>query len=214
MAECRLGSFSGTYQLTDSRRGTLDVWVNVFRFYYEHCLDVLVILPFLFVPVFTDALHTILVHQHMEVRKLRVGEALQKAAQVSVPLFRLKWAFWWRSSLWSLIPLVGWVKDAQLRVAWGMASNVMLLEGKTGLAGRQRAAELSQHPARGLLIRTLVTLPSLFFISISILYVWSEGVIQSDWLYRLWIMISLWIILPASATANTLAYLNVIKQPH
>jgi hypothetical protein len=39
----------------------------------------------------------------------------------------LKAKFWGHSVLWGFVLFIGWVKDAQLRVTWGIAWNELLL---------------------------------------------------------------------------------------
>jgi hypothetical protein len=124
----------------------------------------------------------------------------------------VKWAFWWRSVLWGMIPLIGWVKDAQLRVAWGMTSNVLLLEGPRETACRMRCEELSRHPDHGVLVRSLITVPVLLSLSAFVLYVIAEQLAGASWLFALWVLITFWIVIPASAAANTFAYLEVVSQ--
>jgi len=194
------------------RKSAFRIWGKVFGFYFEHWSDLLAILPLLFVPVFTDALHTLLIQQHVRQRTLRMGDSLRQALHTTMPLLEVKWGFWWRSTLWGMIPLIGWLKDAQLRVAWGMASNVMLFEGAEDAACRTRCEDLSRHPDGALLARTLMTIPTLLLMSTVVLYVIGEQLVAGGWPFVVWIAFAVWIILPASAAANTFAYLEVASQ--
>lgn len=194
------------------KRSAFGIWGRVFGFYIEHWSNLLAILPLLFLPVFTDALHTILIQQYVRQRTLRMVDSLKQALETTMPLLGVKWAFWWRSTLWGMIPLIGWVKDAQLRVAWGMTSNVMLLEGMSGAACRRRSEELSRHPDRGVLVRALITVPALLNLCVIVAYVMGERLVEGGWALVLWLLITLWIFLPASAAANTFAYLEVAPQ--
>jgi hypothetical protein len=200
------------YLPVSDKKTAFGIWSRVFGFYIQHWPDLLAILPLLFFPVFTDALHTILIQQHMKQRTLRMGDGLRQALKTTIPLLEMKWAFWWRSMLWGMIPLVGWIKDAQLRVAWGMASNVMLLEGTMGAACQMRCENISHHLNRSLLVRSLVTVPALIHMSTIVLYVLGEQFVGGGWLFALWLVLFIWIILPASAAANTFAYLEVASE--
>ena len=111
-----------------------------------------------------------------------------------------------------MIPLIGWVKNAQLRVALGMTSNVMLLEGASDAVCRLRCEDLSRHRDRGLLVRTLVTIPALLYMIIIVLCVMGEQLVAGGCLLVFWIVFALWIVLPASAAANTFAYLEVASE--
>lgn len=200
------------YLPLSDKSSAFGIWGRVFGFYVEHWLDLLVILPLLFLPVFTDALHTLLIQQHIRQQALRMGDSLKQALKTTMPLLGVKWAFCWRSALWGIIPLIGWVKCAQLRVARGMASNVMLLEGASDEVCRLRSENLSRHRDRGLLVRTLVTIPALLYMSTIVLCVMGEQLAAGGWVFAFWIVFALWIVLPASAAANTFAYLEVASQ--
>ncbi len=188
------------------------IWLNVIRFYARNAATLFLILPLLIIPVFTDALHTLLVYQYSKHQNLRIGISIHQAFKATLPLLMVKARFWWRSILWGFIPVIGWVKDTQLRVAWGMASNVLLLEGQMHSTCTKRSEELAKHSASGLLLRTLVTVPSLLLFIGIVLYVVLDRFVEGSWLLMCWFGMSVWLILPASATANTLAYLSVAKQ--
>lgn len=194
------------------KRSAFGIWGRVFGFYIEHWAILLAILPLLFLPVFTDALHTLLIQQHVGRRALRMGGSLRQALETTMPLLGVKWAFWWRSTLWGIIPLIGSIKGAQLRVARGMASNVMLLECASDELCRMRSEDLSRHSDRGLLVRTLVTIPALLHMIIIVLCVMGEQLVGGGWLLVFWIVFALWIVIPASAAANTFAYLEVASE--
>lgn len=200
------------YIPVNKKRSAFSIWGRVFGFYLEHLPDMLVILPLLFLPVFTDALHTLLIQQHVKQRALKMGDSLRLALKATMPLLEVKVAFWWRSALWGMIPLIGWAKDAQLRVAWGMTSNVMLLEGTRGAACRMRCEDISHHVNRSLLVRSLITVPALLSMSTIVLYVLGEQLLGGGWLFLFWMVCALWIVLPASAAANTFAYFEVAPQ--
>lgn len=200
------------YLPVTDRRSAFRIWGRVFSFYLDHLPELLAIFPLLFLPVFTDALHTILIQQHVRRQALRMSDSLTQALDTTLPLLGVKWAFWWRSTLWGMIPLIGWIKDAQLRVAWGMTSNVLLLEGTTGAACRMRCEDISHHTHPSFLVRSLITVPVLLYMSTVVLYVIGEQLVGGGWLFALWIVLAFWITLPASAAANTFAYLEVTSQ--
>lgn len=198
------------YLPTSDKRSAFRIWRRVFSFYLDHLPELLAIFPLLFLPVFTDTLHTILIQQHVRRQALRMNDSLMQAVDTTLPLFGVKWGFWWRSAMWGMIPLIGWVKDAQLRVAWGMASNVMLFEGTRGAACRERCENISRHADPSLLIRSLITVPVLLYMSTVVLYVIGEQLVGGGWLFVLSLVFAFWIGLPASAAANTFAYLEVV----
>jgi hypothetical protein len=114
--------------------------------------------------------------------------------------------------MWSLVPLIGWVKDVEFRVAWGMASNVLLLEGVSGAECRTRCQDIARHGDRGMLIRTFITIPILLYLGTIVLYVIGEQLVRGDWLFVCLILFVFWLSLPASAAANTFAYLEAVSQ--
>lgn len=196
------------------RPHALTVWADVFGFYAQYPLQLLMILPLLFVPVFTDALHTLLIAQHKRNQQLNVTQAIIGAVDCSGSLFMVKAVLWLRGSLWAMLPIIGWVKDVKLRLAWGLCSNVLLLEGKTGPDCRIRSEELSQSPEAGFLVRSLITMPTILLMSSLVPYVFADSLVEGSSMFFVWLVFWSWVMLPASGAANTFAYFAIVGQSH
>ncbi|HKC93496.1 MAG TPA: hypothetical protein VKB81_05690 [Nitrospira sp.] len=197
-----------------NRPHSLAVWADVFRFYTQYPVQLLMILPLLFLPVLTDALHTLLVAQHRRNQQLNVGQAVIQAVDWSGPLLMVKAHLWLRGIPWAMLPVIGWVKNVKLRLAWGLCSNVLLLEGKVGTACRVRSEELSQSAEMGFLVRSLITMPAILLIISVVPYVFADAFVEGSWLFFVWLAFWFWVMLPASGAANTFAYLAVVSPSH
>jgi len=193
-----------------ARWPAIRVWARVVRFQITHVKLLLCLFPLLWIPVYADALHTALVRQALEGRKLDRPAAVREALSALLPLLGMKLHFFAVTLLWSLIPIYGTIKDVRYRLYWAMASNVILLEGLSGSEGRRRCRELIESPASGFALRTLFTLPSLLGAAFCVLGAYSAmyGMPAFFWIC---LLLLLWLVIPASATANTFAYLILSK---
>jgi hypothetical protein len=172
------------------------------------------ILPLLFVPVITDALHTLLIAQHRRNQQLNVRQAVIQAVDSSGALLRVKALLWLRGSLWAMLPIIGWVNAIKMGLAWGLCSDVLLLEGKMGTACRERSVELSQSAEAGFLVRSLITIPTILLISGAVPYVVADTFVGGSWPFFVWLTFWFWVMLPASGAANTFAYLAILSPSH
>ena len=183
----------------------LQIWEAALTFHIRHIRFLWPMLPLLCVPIISDALHTILIvrngHQNNGSRTQATLQALEAAPE----LLRMKLFFWGMTGLWALIPIYGWIKEIDYRLAWGMASNVLILEGLKSSDGIDRCWELLQTSEKALAIRALFTFPSIVtFCLLGLLALPGAPL----WL---WLVSMLWILIPASAAANTYCYLGLLK---
>ena len=131
------------------------------QFHIDNFARVLPIIPICFVPVVTDALHTILLESY---RKHGDIDPLGSVRQVwkHVPsLFEMKIFHEGAAFLWSFVPVYGIIKGINHRISWAMASNVLIIEGKSGAEGRWRCEQLCDSEIKNISIRALVIIPAL-----------------------------------------------------
>jgi hypothetical protein len=188
----------------------LRVWIRVIKFQLENLKTLLYLFPLLWIPVYADALHTALVRQTLQGRKPDRAEAAREALTAFLPLLGMKLYFFVATLLWSVIPIYGIIKDVRYRLYWAMASNVILLEGLSGSEGRKRCRELIESSSSGFALRTLFTLPSLLATAFLVLGAYS-AMYSMNAFFWICLLLLLWLVIPASATANTFAYLNLVE---
>ena len=195
-------------------RGAFSVWRDATRFHLRYWRDLAGIFPLLLVPVLSDLLHSLLIRQSLEDKNLSRGKALRDGWGNILSVFAMKLSFEVSAFLWGLIPIYGYIKAIRHRLYWGMASNVMVFEGLSGAAGRNRCRELIDKYSQGLGARTLVIIPS--FILVAILLAWAVSGIAYEPLFSYGLLIVVaacfWLSVPWSGAANTFFYLQLIER--
>ena len=181
-----------------------DVWKKALSFHARNFGLLLPIFPLLFVPIVSDALHTILIGQMQEGRIQQRSEMVLKAFQAVPKLLGMKLYFWGAAVLWAFVPVYGWIKEIDYRLAWGMASNVLLLEGTANRTGIARCYEIIEKPEKGSLIRSLFTIPSMGLFCLACI-----SVIPTSAMYWGSVLLILWVSIPVSAAANTYCYVQL-----
>jgi hypothetical protein len=185
---------------------SIKIWEQVARFHRRNLTSLLFIFPILFVPVATDALHTILIDREKKQIDSSSPNAVLQAVRIMPELLVVKLYFWVVALIWSFVPIYGWMKEIDYRIAWGMASNVVILEKKRRTVAIQRCMELARTVDKKLSIRALLTMPALLITLSVILVAIPQGFIDFYWA---WMVFLLWIAFPAAAAANTYCYFTV-----
>lgn len=179
------------------------MWLRVAGFFLRHPLTLLILAPLLFVPLLADALITALIAQERESGRLQPVAAVQRALRVMPAFIRLKLFYFARSVAWALIPIYGLIRDIDERLAWAMSSNVIMLEDRTDFATARARCEALVAQFRGECIRVLFTVPvtlmSLIFIALALA--------NATWMFWCTFGALIFLVLPASAAANTYLYL-------
>jgi hypothetical protein len=171
------------------------------------------ILPFLCIPVMGDVLHSIIIKQETEGETAHASQAVREAWRHARSLIGMKLYFEGAAILWGFVPIYGTLRGVRDRLYWAMASNVLVFEGLTGKAGRDRCRQIYQD-GFSVGIRTLLTVPGLLVCALITL--WAVGGAFGDAIhaYGFWIVLVgiLWITIPASGAVNTYLYLKMVKQ--
>lgn len=199
--------------MTTESHGAFSVWRNAARFHLRYWRDLAGIFPLLLVPVLGDLLHSLLIRQSLQEKNISCGKAFRDG-WVNVPsLLTMKLSFVVPAFLWGMIPIYGYIKAIEHRLYWGMASNVMVFEGLSGTAARNRCRELIDKYSQGSGPRALVTAPSFILVAILLAWMVSGSVFESLYSYGLLIFLAVcfWIAIPWSGAANTFYYLRLIE---
>ena len=181
-----------------------DVWKKALTFHARNFGLLLPIFPLLFIPIVSDALHTILIGQKHEGRIKQRSEIVLRAFETAPRLLGMKLYFWGAAVLWAFVPVYGWIKEIDYRLAWGMASNVLILEGTANRTGIARCYEIIDKSKKGSLIRSLFTIPS-----IGLFCLVCMSVIPTTAMYWGSMLLILWISIPVSAAATTYCYVQL-----
>lgn len=198
------------FRIDRPRFPNLDLWWKALAFHWRHWSDVVVVFPLLFVPVFADTLHAILVRQEVSTNgRVALFAATKEAARYSFDVFFMKFYFEFAAALWGYVPGYGWFRDYQLRTNWAMVSNVVAFEGLSGPIGRHRCVEVAKKIPLDRSARILVTIPSLLiFVYMTIIGV---GTYAFDTPVFFWVFgfIILWTVFPWAGVVNTYLYLSI-----
>lgn len=191
---------------------SIDIWKLAFTFHFRYWKRLIPVFPFLFVPVFSDALHSLTIRHVMNKEEYENHKLIDTAKVLFLPLLLMKLHFWSRAVLWGFIPILGIIKDFRYRMYWAMASNVAVFEGVFGEVGRKRCIELVDNDFSGIGARTFVTIPGLLVVLCFLCLVIFSGIFKSSLGFWMVIFAIYWISVPVSATVNTLYYLHLNKE--
>jgi len=194
-------------------RGAFSVWRDAARFHLRYWRDLAGIFPLLLVPVLSDLLHSLLIRQSLQEKNLSCGKAVRDSWENVLSLIAMKLSFEVPAFLWGLIPIYGWIKAMRSRLYWGMASNVMVFEGLSGTAGRNRCRELIDKYSQGSGVRALVIIPSFILVAILLAWLVSGSVFEPLYSYGFWIFWAacFWVLVTGSGAANTFFYLQLLE---
>lgn len=191
------------------RFGSLAIWKQAVGFHFSYWKNLLPVFPLLCFPVVGDALHSLLISQKVQRKGLFPGQAARDVWNLLPSLLTMKLYFEGAALLWGLIPIYGIIQGVKHRLYWAMASNVLVFEGLSGEAGRNRCRKLVQDFPAGIGVRTLVTVPLL--LSTGFLLAWLIGgsFFEPLYSYGFWgyIVAIFWIVIPGSGAVNTFLYL-------
>ena len=194
---------------------SLLIWKRAVDFHLSHWTTFLPVFPFLCFPIVGDALSSLLIRQKVRGTGIVPWEAVRNVWSIVPRLLAMKLYFETIGFLWALVPIYGILPGIKHRLYWAMASNVLVFEGLSGEAGRNRCRELIENYSRGLGVRTLITVPSLLLTGFVIIWMVTGNVLGAAYSYGFWTLIFLlvWVTFPASGTVNTFLYLEMIE-PH
>ena len=192
---------------------SLAVWKQAVIFHLTYWKKLLPVFPLLCFPVVGDALHSLLISQEVQRKNLFPGQAARDVWSLLPSLFAMKLYFEGAAFLWGLIPIYGIIQGVKHRLHWAMASNVLVFEGLSGAAGRNRCRELVRDFSRGIGARTLVTVPSLLITGFLLAWLIGGTFFGPFYPYGFWVLIAtmFWIIIPGSGAVNTFLYLEMIE---
>lgn len=191
-------------------RAGFGLWRAALAFHLRHALALLPIAPLLCLPVYTDVLHTVLIKQWRE-GGLRPRTAALEALRALPMIVWLKWGSELRALLWSLVPLVFLMRVIEQRLCWGLASNVVVFEGRRYHNADERCMTLART-GYDLGLRALFALPVLFFTISAIAANLAGEATHSRWVFWLWMAVLFWLAFPGAAAANTFYYLRLAEQ--
>jgi hypothetical protein len=189
------------------------IWKEALTFYVAFRKHLVLVFPLLCFPIVGDGLHSLLIKQSIQEGILTPGKALQQAWRFAPSLLGMKLWFEAIALLWGFVPLYGIIQDIKYRLYWAMASNVLVFEGLSGKAGRERCRELVNECSRGLGGGTLITIPILLYVVILLGWVVGGTFWESFHSYGFWILIAAMFLvaIPVSGAVNTFLYLKMIN---
>jgi hypothetical protein len=188
-----------------------EIWKKSIRFHFVHFSDFFPLFPLFFVPILGDALQTILIQQVYRGNVLSVKQSLSKSFKIIHPLFSMKLYFEFVAFLWSFIPIYGIIQGVKHRQYWAMASNVIVFEGLSGQAGRERCCKLIETSPAGVGVRTLVTIPALLVVGYLLAWLFAGSIQEAFYSYGFWalFLFAYWLAVPISGAVNTFYYLSI-----
>ncbi len=192
-------------------KGGFSIWKQAFEFHFLHGKDIFLLFPFLFVPVLGDVLHSLLIYEVNQKRPIDQLKILRRGIMLTPALFELKIYFFAAAFLWGFVPIYGIIQDLKYRQYWAMASNVLVFEKLTGAAARERCRQLILFFPAGSGVRTLVTVPTFFFLVLTIAWMIGGEVHKTFYFSGLLLLIAAfyWLTVPISGAVNSLLYLCV-----
>ena len=189
--------------------GGLRIWKQAVSFYLTYWKKLLPVLPFLCMPIMGDALHTLLIAQIRRTKNISPQKAMQEVWSLLPSIFAAKLYFECAALLWALVPIYGIIQGAKHRQYWAMVSNVLVFEGLSGSACRNRCRALVNERGGGMGVRTLVTIPSLLLIGLLLVWFIGGSLFEKSYSYGFWafVVAAYWIAVPLSGAVNTFLYL-------
>ena len=171
------------------------------------------IFPLLCLPVVSDVLHSLLIAQIIQGKRLHPVQAVREVWSYLPSVLGMKLYFEGAALLWGFVPIYGIFRDIRHRLHWAMASNVLVFEKLSGEAGRKRCRELIEE-AFSVGVRTLVTVPVLLMVGLLLAWLIAGMIWEAFYSYGFFILIvaNFWIIFPGSGAANTFFYLQITNK--
>jgi hypothetical protein len=176
----------------------------------RHGGELLPLFPLLFIPLWTDCYHSVLVKQETE----NGGEIMPMRAiwetLLMMPSFiPTKLKFFFAAYLWSLLPIIGWYKDFVYRIRWAMTSNVVVFEKVEGDQAKEKCEQLSDIVFRRKGTNALFAIPSILSFCVIVFFALTTAAYASPVFFWVSVIAACWILLPGSAVVNTFVYLSV-----
>jgi hypothetical protein len=201
-------------ELEQSNTSNWDLWKMAFRFHFEDHAELLPLFPLLFIPVWTDCFHAVLVRQTIDtggsVQPLRaIIDTMRLFPSVASTKFRLFFA----AILWGFVPIIGWYKELQYRLKWAMASNIHVFENNPEDSPTIRCARLAVLVSDKNRIHALAAIPTILAFVTLALIIFGTAIFQNSIAFWAGGFVIAWILFPASAVVNTLVYLSIASPP-
>ena len=192
---------------------SVGIWNQALVFHLTNWKSLLPALPLLCLPVVGDVLHSLLIAQKVQGKEFRPAQAVREVWSLVPSLLSMKLYFEGAALLWGFVPIYGIIRDIRHRLHWAMASNVLVFEGLSGEAGRNRCRELIQE-SFSLGVRTLITVPGLLFVVFILAWVMSGMFFEALYSYGFWVLIAavFGMVIPVSGAVNTFLYLAITKR--
>jgi len=192
---------------------SLAIWKWSLSFHFSNWKTLLPIFPLLCLPVVSDVLHSLLIAQIIQGKRLHPVQAVREVWSYLPSVLGMKLYFEGAALLWGFVPIYGIFRDIRHRLHWAMASNVLVFEKLSGEAGRKRCRELIEE-AFSVGVRTLVTVPVLLMVGLLLAWLIAGMIWEAFYSYGFFILIvaNFWIIFPGSGAANTFFYLQITNK--
>jgi hypothetical protein len=154
-------------------------------------------------------LHSVLIAREARDGTVDPRGALVEALRALPSLLRMKLAVELRAIAWSVVPIYGMIQGARHRVAWAMASNVVVFEGLRGGDGCERCLGIADGPYARLANRTLVIAPSVALVAAMLVWAVLATWVERGHSYSTWAVFAaaLYFLVPGSAAVNSFLYL-------
>lgn len=189
----------------------LKIWVSALLFHLRHFIQIFIFFPFLLIPVFNDGLHSLLIAQIYNNKKPNFISTIRLACKLFPSVLSMKFYFWICAIIWGFVPVYGIIKGARYRASWAMASNVAVFEGLTGVQGERQCSDLISMDSSGKTTRTFLTIPTLIYIFMTIIFVYFTDIHQFSFVPWVYLGVVLWLMIPVSSVLNTLYYLSLTR---
>jgi uncharacterized integral membrane protein len=189
------------------------LWRKAVRFHLRYHVELLPVLPLLFIPMWTDCYHSIVIRRANENNgHIHTGEAVGRAFKLFPTFVSKKFGIFAIAYLWGLIPIIGWYKAYRFRIKWAMVSNVLVFEKLKGQSIYKRCDELANRVIKEKRSSALWVIPSLLFFLFLLLFLLGTSAMESSFFFWVSVVLSIYLFLPCSAVVNTLVYLSVTNK--
>ncbi len=183
---------------------SIGLWKKAIKFNYENWRSLILIAPFLVIPVFCDILYSILIWQKFKTDQILPFQAVLKALKTLPKHVSSKFSYEGLALLVGWFPILGWIIALELRMRWAMVSNIYTFEGENI---HVRCKEVLRELPTSLCVRTLYTVPSLLGFGFMVIMTILVSFTLSSIFYFLFLIILYILAFPLSATVNTHLYL-------
>ena len=192
----------------------LSLWKGALKFDLKYWSDLIFVFPILFVPVWTDCYHSVLVRQAIDNEgKIDAEDAIFETMRLFPSFVSTKFKLYLVAYLWAYVPIIGWYKDYRYRLKWAMASNVHVFEIDVEESILRRCNELADLVIQKKCSNALWLIPYLLFFGVLVAGLVALTALHSSVVFWICAVFGGWIVFPGSALVNTLVYLRITENP-